>query len=215
MSSYSVFRHLAIGSAKPPPTSEQLATIEALLGAKLPASFVEFLRVGNGGYIEYVIDVPVGDGRVEQLSFSKIFSAAAERDGAETFLVELRSAREHTKVPPGVLPFARDGGGSIVYLDLSEEGGGRIVAFVTGRPEWTGSHRRQSSFITLAASFDQYVSKLRLDRELVLDQLQHDATSRSHVSATEEFLDIGLPEWRRDEELRMAVEAAHARVRGT
>ena len=47
---------------------------------------------------------------------------------------EIRSAREYVKIPQGVLPFARDGGGSVVYLDLSREGNGRVVAFVMDRP---------------------------------------------------------------------------------
>jgi hypothetical protein len=42
-----------------------------------------------------------------------------------TFVGEIRSAREYVKIPQGVLPFARDGGGSVVYLDLSLEGNGR------------------------------------------------------------------------------------------
>lgn len=123
-SAYSVFRHLAIERAKPPPTSDEIAAIETLLGARLPRLFVEFLQVANGGSLEYVIDVPVGDVDSEQLSFSAIFSTE-NQSGRETFLDEIRTAREHAKVPKGVLPFARNGGGSMAYLDLSKDGGGR------------------------------------------------------------------------------------------
>ena len=64
---YSRFRHLAIERAKPAPTDAQLAAIEATLEASLPALFREFLQVANGGYLEYVIDVPFDDGKSEPL----------------------------------------------------------------------------------------------------------------------------------------------------
>jgi hypothetical protein len=68
---YSRYRHLAIEGSKPPPTEAQLRAIETLLEATLPESFVEFLRVANGGSIEYMIDVPMSNGKTEQLSFSE------------------------------------------------------------------------------------------------------------------------------------------------
>lgn len=204
---YTRFRHLAIERAKPAPTEGELAAIESLLGASLPASFREFLRVANGGYLEYVVDVPVGDGKTEELSFCGIFSTEEGDFCDETFMGEIRSAREYQKVPQGVLPFARDGGGSLVYLDLSPEGRGRVVAFVEGLPEWTGL-RTESAFIELASSFDEYVNKLRIDH------LKHYAQSIKHVDATEEWLDIGIPSWRSDSELAASVQEARRRLGG-
>jgi hypothetical protein len=210
---YSRFRHLAIERAKPAPTEEQIRAIEALLGARLPASFREFLCVANGGYIEYVIDVPMGGGTTEPLCFCGIFSAEKGTFCDETFLGEIRAGREYSKIPAGVLPFARDGGGSIVYLDLSDEGHGRVVAFVEGLPEWTGL-RTESTFIELAPSFDEYVDKLHIDRGDVIRQLAEDVKDVSHVDATEEWLDIGMPNWRDDPEVVEAVHAARQRVGG-
>ena len=43
------YRHLAIERVRPTPTDSQLAAIETLLGANLPASFRDFLLVANGG----------------------------------------------------------------------------------------------------------------------------------------------------------------------
>ena len=210
---YTRFRHLAIERAKLAPTEAQLAAIEGLLDAALPATFREFLEVANGGYLEYVIDVPVGDGRSEELSFCGIFSAEDGDFCDETFVGEIRSAREYQKVPAGVLPFARDGGGSVVYLDLSAQGRGRVVAFVEGLPEWAGL-RTESAFVELASSFDEYVSKLRIDRGAVIDHLVHDARSVEHVDATEEWLDIGMPSWRSDPELLEGVQEARRRLGG-
>jgi cell wall assembly regulator SMI1 len=208
---YSRFRHLAIERARPAPTAAEISSIETLLGASLPTSFVEFLAVANGGYLEYAIDVPMDNGSTESLSFCGIFSTDDGTFCDETFVGEIRSGREYAQIPQGVLPFARDGGGSMVYLDLSPEGKGRVVAFVTGLPAWAGK-RQESTFITLASSFDGYVEKLYIDREAVLDHLEHDATEASHLLATEEWLDIGLPTWRSDGELVKAIEDAHARV---
>ena len=122
---YTRFRHLAIERAKPAPTAEQLSAIEGLLGAELPTSFRQFLHVANGGYLEYMIDVPFDEGKSEPLCFCGIFSANDGDFLDETFVGEIRAAREYQNAPMGILPFARDGGGSIVYLDLSEEGKGR------------------------------------------------------------------------------------------
>ena len=210
---YTRFRHLAIEGAKPAPTQAQFAAIEQLLGARLPAPFREFLQVANGGYLEYVIDVPTGDGKSEELSFCSIFSAEDGDFCDETFVGEIRSAREYQKIPPGVLPFARDGGGSAAYLDLSPEGGGRVVAFVEGLPEWTGL-RTESAVVELASSFDEYVSKLRIDRGAVIDHLLHGAQNIEHVGATEEWLDIGIPGWRSDPELMSGVQEARRRLGG-
>jgi hypothetical protein len=208
---YSHSRHLAIERAKPAPSDTQLAAIETLLGAKLPASFRDFLRVANGGYLEYVVDVPTGSGKIEPLCFCRIFSADEGTFCDQTFVGEIRSAREYVKIPQGVLPFARDGGGSVVYLDLTREGNGRVVAFVMGLPEWTGL-RTDSAFIELASSFDAYVAKLRIDRDHVIDTLVHDVTDMSHVEATEEWLDIGMPRWREDAELVMILSEARRRL---
>ena len=210
---YSRYRHLAIDRAKPAPTPVQLTSIERLLGAQLPTSFREFLQVANGGYIEYMIDVPFDDGKSEPLCFCSMFCADEGNFLDGTFAGEINSARQYQKVPTGILPIARDGGGSMLYLDLSPEGKGRVVAFVEGLPEWTGL-RTQSAFIELASSFDEYVDKLRIDRETLVDQLRQDVKTERHVDATEEWLDVGMPKWREDSEIAGAVAEARRRVTG-
>jgi hypothetical protein len=209
---YSRFRHLAIEGARPAPTCAELEAIETLLGAELPASFRAYLEVANGGYLEYAVDVDTGEGRTEPISFCGLFNAGPGDFCDETFLGELRSCREHMKIPAGVLPFARDGGGSLVFLDLSSNGGGSVVGFIQGLPGWAG-RRTESAFVKIASSFDEYVENLYLDREAAIDHLMHDATEPSHVKATEEWLDIGLPRWKEDQVLMHAMAQAKARVR--
>jgi len=146
---YSRFRHLVIKGAKPAPSENQVAAIEALLGASLPTSFRDFLSVANGGYLDYVIDVSFGDGKTEPLCFCTLFSADEGGYCDETFLGMIRCWRENQQIPPGVLPFASDAGGSMVLLDLTAEGCGRIVAWVEGLPDWT-SLRHESTYLELA-----------------------------------------------------------------
>lgn len=211
MTSYTRYRHLAIGGAKAPPTPTEIAAIEKLLGASLPAPFLDYLQVANGGFLEYFVDVP-GDGRTDELSFSSLFSTARGTSLDGTFVGEIRAGRELMKIPPGVLPFARDGGGSSVYLDLSTEGAGRVVAFVHGLPAWAG-RRIESAYVELASSFVEYVDRLRLDREAALDHLTHDVEEREDLEALEEWLDIGSPGWREsDAALRTAAKEARRRL---
>jgi SMI1 / KNR4 family (SUKH-1) len=206
---YTQYRHLAIEGAKPSPSPRQISEIESLLGRPLPVSFREFLQVGNGGYVEYVVDVETGEGRTEPISFCSFFSAGGGDIG--TLLGETIFARENISLPDGVLPIARDGGGCMLYLDLTDEGRGRVVAFIHGLPAWAGL-RTESAFVELASSFDEYVARLRINREVALDHLEHDATEIAHVVATEKWLDIGFPDWRSDGQLCAAVANARTRL---
>jgi hypothetical protein len=208
---YSKYHHLAIEGAKPPPSKAQICAIEDELGAKLPPSFLQYLAVANGGYLEYSIEVPTGSGKSEDLSFCGLFSADIGTFCDETFVGEIRSGRQFAKLPVGVLPFARDGGGSMVYLDLTTAGNGRVVAFVKGLPGWTGL-RTDSAFIELATSFDEYVGKLKIDLDAVIDHLKYDATELSHIASTEEWLDIGLPNWRSNTLLVSTIREAKERI---
>jgi len=208
---YGRYKHLAIDDAKHQPKKSELQAIEDLLGAELPEIFLDFLNVANGASIEYVIDVPLGKGKTEPISFCSIFSTEPGNYCDETFIGEIKSGRDYAKIPNKVLPFARDGGGSIVYLDLTEEGNGRVVAFVQGLPEWTGL-RTESAFIELAATFDEYIRKLRIDRNLLIDQLQNDVSEISHIDATLEWLEVGMPEWRKDQEIMREIECAKNRI---
>ena len=58
----------------------------------------------------------------------------------------------------------------MVYLDLTPEGQGRVVAFVTGLPEWAGK-RQESQFIQVASSFSEYIDKLYVDEEEIREEL--------------------------------------------
>lgn len=199
---YHSYRHLAFEPALPAPAPADIAAIEAELGAALPASLLDFLQAANGAVIEYSCNVPLPDGGSEQLSFASWFAAGdpdTATPGDETLLGELRLARQDLEFPALMLPLARDGGDSMLYLDLSAEGGGRVLAWVRELPAWTG--RRAQGLHQLAPSLDAYLNQLYIDRASVLDDLAHSVRQPSHLEAIAQWLDIGLPRWRTDPEI--------------
>lgn len=153
------YKHLKIDDAKGDPAPEEVAAIEAMLGRPLPQDFLDFLRVANGAYLDYCVRVPP-DGEI--LSFCGIYLAGKNESGQyghETFVHEIESEREYKNIPKEVLPFARDGGASVVYLDLTSEGDGRVIAFVHGLPTWASKHQ-DDRFIEVAPSFAGYIEML-------------------------------------------------------
>ncbi len=161
----STYRHLVVEDALPPPTGAELAALERELGAALPPSFVAFLREANGGWLDYAFDVPVQGGALpvtfHSLHSSRLPSSVRPSPGA--MLHEIVSERRAKGIERGVLPFASNGGASIAYLDLTQEGNGRVVAFIEGLPGWDGEPA--SAFVTLAPDFDAFVSGLYLNLE--------------------------------------------------
>lgn len=161
------YRHLEIEESVGEPTAAELEAIEQKLGAKLPKDFVDFLLVANGGYLPYSIDVPIDeDGKTETLCFCELYRTRGKNysQGSDesTFMAEIDAEREYKNAPPEVLPIARDGGSSILYLDLTPKGAGRVVAFVDGLPAWTGL-RQNDAFVELAKSFAEFADKLYLE----------------------------------------------------
>lgn len=151
----SFYRQIEIYDSKGPPTDDEVREVEELVVAKLPTDYLDFLKVANGGYFEFCVDVGG-----ETFSFGDVFRAgkdAAGDYGFGTLIGEVMSARSgFFEIPKQVLPFAQDGGGSSVFLDLSEQGGGRVVAFVHGLPEWAGGSQ-EDKFIEVARSFSEYI----------------------------------------------------------
>jgi hypothetical protein len=196
MASYRAFRHIAFETFGEEPTGEQIAAIEAVLGAKLPPQFLEFLRVANGVEHDYVFDVTI-DGKVERLGVGRTLST--DPDASESFIEEILLERDVREIPPGVLPFATDGS-SVLYLDLTAEGGGRVVVYVEGMPAWTGLNG-ESNYVEVAASFDDFLSMLTIDLDELLELLEKPTCTEAHREAMREYLDIGMPDWRTDPRL--------------
>ena len=155
MADEAFYKHLKIYGSKGAPAPDRIREIEMLLEVSLPVDFLEFLNAANGGYFEYCVDAE-GD----TFNFGNVYHAGKDASGNYGFgslVGEIeRARRAFPDIPMQVVPFARDGGGSYVFLDLTETGGGRVVAFVQGLPEWTGKSQ-EDRFIEIAPSFGEFI----------------------------------------------------------
>ena len=103
------------------------------------------------------------------MSFCQIYKTGKDeggRYGDETFIGEIEMERQHKHTPKEILPFAKDGGSSVVYLDLTAEGNGRVVAFVHGLPDWASNHQ-EDRFIVLAPDFLSYTKMIYKCADLI------------------------------------------------
>jgi cell wall assembly regulator SMI1 len=150
------YRHLEFSASSPAPTPKEISAIEALLGAPLPQDFKDFLKAANGATLPYSINVCTEEVD-DSLNFRTIFSTVG--DDEDTFLGEIVSLRQRWQIPNGVLPFARDYGGSVVFLDLRPQGQGAVIARLDGCHGGTGV-MREPPFVRVADSFADYIEKL-------------------------------------------------------
>lgn len=160
------FEHLEIEDAKVSPTQQEIEDIESHLGVKLPQDFLDFLEIANGAYLNACIRIPPDN---EELSFCTIYRTGKDDNGTygnETFIGEIQMERQLKNIPKEVLPFACDGGSSVVYLDLTEEGNGRVVAFVHGLPGWASEHQ-EDRYTVLASEFLSYTNLLYSCEDLI------------------------------------------------
>lgn len=160
------YLHLEIDSPMAPPSAAELVALEDALGVPLPADFLAFLNVANGGRLDYSIDLPVPEDR-RAICFYNLYSTRPPRPGRASpgrMLFELEGERTHKGVAREMLPFASDDGSSVLFLDLTREGGGRVVAFIEGLEGWSGQGF-QSSLVTLGTSFEDFARQLYLNME--------------------------------------------------
>lgn len=187
-----IYRDLVVESRGPPVATLLVQEVEALLGCALPSDYREFLVECNGGHMGYQIEVSFPNGFREYLEYGSLYSV--DHGEWETNPFELRRAREDNQVPPqGVLPIARDGGGSVLYIDL--RAGYRVVAFVEGLPGWTG-RSQESSLVEVATSFDEYLSKLVICDDIARDHIESFDITPESIRATVQWLDSRSKGWR-------------------
>jgi len=190
------YRHLAIDDYAGPVDDGVFYELEKLLAVPLPPEFVDFLKVAHGGSMDfYQIDVPIGEGaeKTEPMGFSAIYRLNGGRTN-HNLLYEIEQERANRQTPKEVVPFACNGGGSTVYLDLTPEGKGRVVAYLVGLPEWA-SQRQNSQFMEIAGSVSEYVDKLYVDVEEIRDELENTLRQETE-QAWKQWLEIAFPDWR-------------------
>ena len=187
------YKGLIVDEPNQPATLAQLALLESVLGRSLPEDYRSFLTSTNGCVLEYEVLVQFEGGTKEELSFSTLYGVCPDGSWA-TNPFELVEQRQMQSFPDlGVLPIGRDGGSSVLYLDLRS--GYSVVAYVHGLPEWTGL-RRDDALVTVAATFDDYLAQLHISDESAQDHISTFKPSTDSVRHTIEWLDSGSTDWR-------------------
>ena len=196
----SQYKNLAIEDFVGSPHEREIAAIEKKLGATLPEQFVSFLKVANGGVLDYLVDIPTKQG-VEIMSFCWLYGTRNEdgdHESFDTLLYELELERREKGLPNQVLPFARDTGASVLYLDLSEKGQGRVLAYIDGLPE-DEMNPEDIPYVVVAPDLDDFLSKLYLDvdeqRDMYEEALEDGDDER--LVALIEFWQISMPDWKK------------------
>ncbi|MEF2278601.1 SMI1/KNR4 family protein [Deinococcus sp. YIM 134068] len=174
-----------------PWSSSEISALEDILGASLPKDFLDFSAVVGGGVCEFSFDVPFPRGGNRTLALRDWHGFKCRT----TFAEALDFARKTFHIPQKVLPIANSDWENFVFLDLTQEGGGRVVVFVMGKPAWTG-WSTESTWTTVAESFTELLDRMYLDDEtveLLQEELGDDEEEDRRI---ERILDIGRPGWR-------------------
>ncbi|MDZ5603829.1 SMI1/KNR4 family protein [Pseudomonas sp. RP23018S] len=188
------YRGLIFEEAGEPASDEALALLEARLGTRLPDDYRTFLSAFNGAELDYEVVATLANGDRETLGFS-LFSVDPDGDW-ESNPHELEQLREVEGFPAtGLLPIGRDGGASVLLLDL-RDGRQDVAAMVAGLPAWTGRRQQGDEYVVLAESFDAYLALLHLSDATVADHIQRFLITPESIAATLEWLDSGSPGWR-------------------
>ncbi|WP_208738451.1 SMI1/KNR4 family protein [Phytopseudomonas dryadis] len=189
------YRGLLLEDTHPSASEDAIAALEGELDARLPDDYRAFLQHCNGAYAEYDVAVMLASGEPEVLSFSSLFGVDIDRQW-DCNPFELQQLREQPDYPQqGLLPIGRDGGASLLLLDL-RDGGQQIVAMVAGLPAWTGRRQQGNEFVVLANSFDAYLDLLHLTDATVTHHIDSFQVSQDSAEATLAWLDSGSPGWR-------------------
>jgi cell wall assembly regulator SMI1 len=140
--------------------------VERVVGVALPPGYRRFMKVAHGGTLQYAVRLPPDDSTGQVIEFSSLYDVVG--DGSDTLIGELRahpSTFMAEALPAPLLPVARDGGGSQLYLDVRSESHGTVWAFMHGLPHWAGGDGQDRGGV-VAASWDDYLRMLFIDEEM-------------------------------------------------
>ncbi|MBE8602509.1 SMI1/KNR4 family protein [Pseudomonas cyclaminis] len=188
------YRGLIFDDTREGASNQALAQLEATLGARLPDDYRQFLKTCNGATVDYDVLATMSNGDKELLSFLLYGLDPSETYESNPF--ELEQLRQQSGFPAtGLLPIGRDGGASVLLLDL-RDGRQDVGAMVAGLPAWTGRRQQGDEYVVLADSFNAYLDLLHLSQERIAEHINHFVISADTIEATLVWLDQGSPGWR-------------------
>jgi cell wall assembly regulator SMI1 len=188
------YRGLILDDTREGAPERAISQLETSLGARLPEDYRQFLQTCNGATVEYDVLATMSNGDKELLSF--LLYGLDPDETYESNPYELEQLRRQPGFPAtGLLPIGRDGGASVLLLDL-REGRQDVGAMVAGLPAWTGRRQQGDEYVVLADSFNAYLDLLHLSQERIVEHINHFVISANTIEATLEWLDQGSPGWR-------------------
>lgn len=145
-----------LADLNPPATSDEIATLEAALGVRLPGDFVDFLKVHNGqkGKVGGLFDNTEflsTSAILEQWTIWKELLDSGEFEGIES---EPDSGVQSDWWNAGWIPFTHNGGGDHYCLDLAPGSGGIDGQVIT---MWHDMGTRAVQASGIAQWFRRYV----------------------------------------------------------
>jgi cell wall assembly regulator SMI1 len=172
--------------------------VERVVGVALPPGYRRFMKVAHGGTLQYAVRLPPDDSTGQVIEFSSLYDVVG--DGSDTLIGELRahpSTFMAEALPAPLLPVARDGGGSQLYLDVRSESHGTVWASMHGLPHWAGGDGQDRGGV-VAASWDDYLRMLFIDEEMARGTWEDavDGAEDDWLQSVIDWLDAGLPGWR-------------------
>lgn len=188
------YQGLLLEDTREPASDHDIAQLEARLGARLPDDYRHFLKTCNGAQLEYDVEILMASGERELLGFSLF--GVGEDEQWECNPEELEQARRRPGYPAtGLLPIGRDGGASLLLLDL-REGRQAVAAMVAALPAWTGRRQQGDEYVVLADSFTAYLALLHLADDTIARHIDTFIVDEGSVEATLAWFDSGNPTWR-------------------
>ncbi|WP_018693365.1 SMI1/KNR4 family protein [Algicola sagamiensis] len=187
------YRHIMIEDFDGSPTQCEIAAIQFAFGKKLPDSFLDFLAVANGGYLDYIFvkEAGVTDKIRPICSIFTTRSDGRQSQFSDHFLFELEYAQQTYQLEKFILPFARDHEDNRFCLDLTKPDRERVIFC------------RQSFDYgmvveVLANQFSSFLKQLQPDEELFLEKLEYAEAmgDEEMLARLQQNLNRILPHWK-------------------
>lgn len=135
-------------------TEEELWQAENRIGVKLPDEYRQFLLRHNGGHPEpYGLNFEC-EGEEPQLAAVAYFLAIYDGED-ENFFDYFETYKD--RIPPELIPIARDPGGSLVLLSVKDAHKGKVYFW---QQDFEPDEPDYSNICFVANSFDEFLNSL-------------------------------------------------------